>query len=156
MIDIQAHKRQKLWLKNKSDNKNPFQIIKNQTSLSKKHNNLSKKYKLKSNPRHGSEIITTINSDLMFTQKNDNKISKSKSLTRMIITTLSSSARELQIKSETGIFLNWTFTADKMKKSVILENDTNIVILPIIQFSFSIGMTLSYVPVTSVLCSFFK
>jgi len=69
----------------------------------------------------------------MFTQKNDNKIFKSKSLTQTIITTLSSSVQELQIKLETGTFPNWTFTADKTKKSGIWENDTNI-------FSFSIGM----------------
>lgn len=64
----------------------------------------------------------------MFTQKKDNKISKSKSLTRMIIITLLFSVQELQIKSETGIFLNLTFTEDKINKSGILENDTNIVI----------------------------
>lgn len=81
-------------------------MIKNLTSLSKKPNNSLKKYIIKSNLKLGSETITTINLDSMFTQNKDNKTYKSKSLIPTIITTLSSSLQGLLIKLETGIFPN--------------------------------------------------
>lgn len=81
-------------------------MIKNLTSLSKKPNNSLKKYIIKSNLKLGSETITTINLDSMFTQNKDNKTYKSKSHIPTIITTLSSSLPGLPIKLETGIFPN--------------------------------------------------